>query len=305
MTSGQGNRKGIDICMRAFNTVFGGFQPSASDPVPRLIVKSRPSLKDVRGENIVNISGTIPFDDEIELYAQAHVYMGLARGEGWGLMPFQAMAQGIPTILSDAHGHHEFAYLAGAPIGCGLSKAEPFIFGDAENWWEPDLDEVCEAMWDMYCNYESYLDFAAHSAQVIKDEYTWDHSAAKLIDAMGGGEALSLPDITERTWHEPTIQQFWVVPERDCQYEVNGVVHKFNKGEDYWVFGDLKRMMYENGNLDVRCLEDPNESGLTPEQLSTLDRYRSQHARCQTCGQTLNTDLTLDFEDDDSVALTP
>jgi hypothetical protein len=305
MTAGQGERKGIDICVRAFQTVFGGFVPSASHPRPTLTVKSRPSLKDVRGEGITNISGTIPFADEIELYATAHAFLGLARGEGWGLMPFQAMAQGIPTILSDAHGHHEFAHLAAAPISCGLSKAEPFIFGDAENWWEPDLDEVCEAMWDMYCNYDEYLDPAAHSAQIIADEYTWDHSATKLIDAMGGREALSLPDITEREWHKPTIQQFLVITDKDCGYEVNGTVHKFKKGETYYVFGDLKRMMYENNNLDPACLDNPHESGLTPEQLDRLDRYRSEHERCYACGQRYNSDTSLDFEDEDVLELSP
>lgn len=305
MTAGQGLRKGIDIACRAFNTVFGDFEPSASHPRPVLVVKDRYRMKEVRGENIREISGTVAPDVEVALYGTAHCFLGLARGEGFGLMPFQAMAQGTPTILADAHGYAEFSHLASAKISCGMSKAEPFIFGDADQWWEPSLEETCEAMWDMYLNYDNYLVKAEETADEIGANWTWNESAAKLIDAMGGREALELPDIAGRVWHKPTIQQFWVVADKDCFYEVNGVTHTFKKGEDYHVFGDLKRMMFENKNLDPICLQDIHESGLTPEQLSEIDRYRSQKQRCPSCGQKYNTDTSLDFDDDDAVSLTP
>ena len=305
MTAGQGLRKGIDIAVKAFNTVFGEFAPTAQHPRPVLVVKDRYRMKEVRGDNIREISGTVSPEVEVALYATAHCFLGLARGEGFGLMPFQAMAQGTPTILADAHGYHEFAHLASQTVSCGMSKAEPFIFGDADQWWEPSLEETCEAMWEMYLNYDSYLPKAERTAAEIGKSWTWRDSASQLIDAMGGREVLELPDITERTWHKPTIQQFWVVADKDCSYEVNGTVHSFVKGEDYHVFGDLKRMMFENKNLDPVCLQDIHESGLTPEQLSEVDRYRSEKARCAACGQRLNTDTTLDFDDDDALSLSP
>ena len=155
--AGQGPRKGIDVAIRAFNAVFGSFEPTASDPIPKLIVKSRHHMKGIGGYGIQEVAGTMSAADEIELYAQAHCFLGLARGEGWGLMPFQAMAQGCPTILHDAHGHHEFAYLASETVGTSLTKAEPFIFGDADMWWEPNFGETCDAMWELYSNYEDYL----------------------------------------------------------------------------------------------------------------------------------------------------
>ncbi len=303
LTTGQGPRKGIDITVRAFKTVFGGFQPSATAPIPTLLVKSRHKQEFVQGDRITLQTGTVSQATETEIYANAHCYVGLARGEGWGLMPFQAMAQGCPTILSDAHGHREFAHLASAQISCTYSKAEPFIFGDADMWWEPDFDEVCEAMWDTYINYEDYLPFAKHSSEVIADQYTWDDTARKLIEAMGGEDALNLPDLSTRDWHKPTIQQFLIVSNKNCKYQVNGTDYVFQKGETYYEFGDLKRMMFENDDLDPVCLQDPNESGLTFEQLTRVDRYKATHSRCQTCGQKLNSDMSLDFDDDDDVGI--
>ena len=304
MCQGQGRRKGIDIVVKAFNHVFGGFTPTASDPIPKLIVKDRTAQEGVRGERIQQMSGTITRADEIELYAQAHCFIGMARGEGWGMMPFQAMAQGCPTILSDAHGHHEFAHLAAAPIGTTPTPADSFIFGQSGDWWEPDFDELCAAMWDIYVNYEDYLPIGKHAAEVIADEYTWGHSARKIIDIIGP-ESMKHPDLVAPRWYESTAQLFWIVPSEDCTYEINGAVFKFQKGEDYHELGDIKRMMFDHGKLDPVCLADPHESGLLPSQLSELERYKAQKARCPTCHQRLNSDTSLDFDDDDALELTP
>ena len=305
LTCGQGQRKGIDIVTKAFMEVFGNFTPTGTDPTPKLIIKDRVVQQSApRFDRIQQISGTVPAEDEIALYESAHAFVGVSRGEGWGMMPFQAIAQGIPTILSDAHGHADFAHLAAARIDCTRTKAEAFIFGDAGEWWEPDFEQVCEAMWDMYVNYDSYLVGAQQSAEYITTNLKWDDAARRLVDFIGP-DSLRLPPLTHREWYEPTIQLFEIVPNRDISYEINGITYSFKRGEKYYEFGDLKRMMFENGHLDPICLRDPHESGLMPHQQVHIDAYRAQHSRCTQCGQKLNTDMTLDFDDDDALGLVP
>ena len=304
LTAGSGERKGVDVAVEAFKRVFGTYVPSSNDPIPTLTVKNRVSVDGIHGDRIHQLSGTISLADEIELYAQAHCFLGLARGEGWGMMPFQAIAQGCPTIISDAHGHHEFAHLAAIPVGTSLIPAETFIFGDGGEWWDPDLEEVCESMWEMYVNYEDYLPIAKHGSEVIRDEYTWEHSARKVIDIIGE-TSLDSPDLVSPGWYEPITQVFHIVPSKDCTYEVNGATYTFKKGEDYWEMADLKRMMYDHDALDWECLTDPHESGLLPNQVSEIDRYKARHARCETCGQMLNSDVSLDFDDEDAMGLAP
>ena len=36
-----------------------------------------------------------------------------------------------------------------------------------------------------------------------------------------------------------------------------------------------------------------------------MDRYRSEKSRCYACGQMLNTDQSLDFDDEDVLELSP
>ena len=298
LTAGQGPRKGVDITMDAFHRVFGDWTPCGDMPIPKLLVKTRAQTAKIKGDRVTQLTGTWDTEDEIELYASVHCFVGLARGEGWGLMPFQAMAQGTPTILSDAHGHAEFSHLASTRISCGMSKAGEFLFGDAGEWWEPSLDETCEAMWDMYLNYEGYLEPAHFSAAVIADEYSWDRQATRLVHAMGGPQALDEPDVEKITWHTPEVKLYHVRVISGCTYEINGVVHVFKPGEDYQETADLKRMMFEHGRLDPKCLEDPHETGLLPAQMDVLEQYKSQKERCYACGQRYNSDMSVDEDED-------
>lgn len=299
LAAGRGSRKSIDVAIKAFNMVFGDWKPRHDYPIPTLIVKGTAPQNRSDGPHIREIAGILTPQEEVDLYADAHCFLGLSRGEGWGLMPFQAMAQGCPTILSDAHGHREYGYLTPHTlVSTKQVEADPFVFGDAGEWWEPDLQEVCALMWDVFLNWSDYLPQAKHAAEVIADEYTWDHSAARLVD-------LIQPDddtLSEFTWHHLTQRVYHIVTTRDCAYEVNGVAYQFDKGKDYWEYADLKRIMYEHGVLDMVCIDEA-DSGLLPAQLSNAERYRAQHAFCKECGQRLNSDPSLAFDDQDFVEL--
>ena len=297
--SGDGTRKGVDVVKKAFEQVFGGWIATHDKPIPTLTIKGRGLRTAHQGVRVSHIGATLPAEDEAALYATGHCYVGLSRGEGWGLMPFQAIAQGMPTILSNAHGHAEFSHLASVRVGTHLVKADPFIFGDAGEWWEPNFDEVCEAMWDVYCNYEDYLETAKFCAAVLADDYSWDKQAIKLIHALGGPQVLDLPDVEERKWYLPTTKLYHITVIADCAYEVNGVKYVFEPGKDYYEFADLKRMMFENGHLSNECLEDTHDSGLLPQQLDDIAHYRAQASRCPTCHQKFNSDPTYDDLDDE------
>lgn len=308
LVSGRGSRKGVDVAVRAFETVFGNWTPTADHPVPMLTIKSTSPQNVMHGPQVREIAVSLSDQEEVDLYADVHCFLGLSRGEGWGLMPFQAMAQGCPTILTDAHGHAEYSHLTpeSLRIACTMAQSDPFVFGDAGEWWEPDFDAVCAAMWDVYCNYEDYLAPAAASAEVIAEEYRWDGTAASLIMAIGGPDALEEPDITAFQWHSLNSAVFHIVTNCDRTYEVNGVQYQFVKGVDYWEYADLKRIMFEHGVLDPVCL-DPIGSGLLPGQISAIDRYKAQHGICHACGQRLNMDpsIGLDFDDADAMGLAP
>src|SRR5262249_49146535 len=148
------------------------------------------------------ISGRISPEEEVALYAQAHCYLQPSRGEGFGLQPLQAIAQGCPTILTNAHGHEAFAHL-GYGLSTTFSDSAYFIYGDAGQWWEPDFDELCEHMEMIYDDYGHAVQMAEEwSAEALRD-FTWERTANGLLDAIGrdrltpytGPEEWFVPDV--------------------------------------------------------------------------------------------------------------
>ena len=88
--------------------------------------------------------------DELDrLYAAADCYVSLHRSEGFGLTVAEAMARGLPTIVTGYSGTTEFTtgetgWSVGydlVPVGAGCFPYHP----EAE-WASPDLDEAARAM---------------------------------------------------------------------------------------------------------------------------------------------------------------
>ena len=57
--------------------------------------------------------------------------------------------------------------------------------------------------------------------------------------------------------------------------------------------------LLDNDVLDPVCIQDVNEPGLLPDQLTEVERYKARNSRCYACGQKYNSDMTLDFDDED------
>lgn len=84
-----------------------------------------------------------------ELYAQSDCYVSLHRSEGFGLTVIEAMARGLPVIVTDYSGTNEFmtkdaGWVIGhhlVPVGEGCFPYHP----DAK-WAQPDLGEAARAM---------------------------------------------------------------------------------------------------------------------------------------------------------------
>lgn len=286
LIGGSGNRKGVDLAVRAFKTVFRTWPDDM--PVPRLMLKN-PRGEDYYGDRIEMITGRMPAEAEVQLYEKAHCYLQPSRGEGFGLQPLQAIAQGIPTILTDAHGHESFAQL-GVPIGYSMSKSDYFMYGDAGEWWEPDFEDLCEQMWDVYMNYPSHEARAFISAAVVADHWTWEQCGRKFIDAIGA-DRLERPYAGSGEWYKPDARLYPVVTDRDYYGEIASRQLFYRKGETYWETADVKRILFEGNVLDPSCLND-FDMGLAQEQVDRLDAYQADKEFCPTCHQRMNSQPT-------------
>lgn len=285
LIGGSGKRKGTDLAVKAFNKLWGKDGSWGSGPVPILQMKNPKGEDFYRADGRIEIlAGHLSAQEEVDLYGAAHCYLQPSRGEGFGLQPLQAIAQGCPTILTDAHGHASFAHL-GMPIGYTSVKSSYFIYGDAGDWWEPNLDELCDYMRWTYENYDTAAGEAAVNSLTARCAFTWNLTANGILDALGP-ERLGDYDGPDE-WYEPETLLYPVALRRNRVFDHGPSTYSYEAGKEYWVFGDVKRILFEGGELDPSCLndDDPKNCGLAPEQVERAGLYRADHSKCYACGR--------------------
>ncbi len=289
LCAGAGARKGTDLAVKAFRRLWGRDGSWGSGPIPVLQLKN-PRGEDFYGDRIEMITGCLSDEEEVELYAGAHCYLGPSRGEGFGLQPLQAIAQGCPTILTNAHGHESYAHL-GHKLSSKMSQSAYFIYGDAGDWWEPSFDELCEWMRAVYDNYDWAESLAQQNSAVALEQFTWNNTANQMLDHLGRDRLTPYEGPGE--WHEISVRKYPVVLKSGHVCDIGGTMYAFEAGKKYCVFADAKRVLFEGGFLDPICLndDDPDQCGLTPSQVERADEYRAEQANCPTCLRPLNREV--------------
>jgi glycosyltransferase involved in cell wall biosynthesis len=130
--------------------------------------------------NVVIHREWLTVEQERDLVRSMDGFVSVSRGEGFGLMPLQAVSAGVPTILSNAHGHREFADLATHRIP---TTSVPTSEGDWQNmgdWDEPDREALAEAIKDLYNKRDKYRRQATLTAPQTA-AFNWDTAADQVL----------------------------------------------------------------------------------------------------------------------------
>jgi glycosyltransferase involved in cell wall biosynthesis len=174
----KGAREAIDAFLEAF--------PNA-EPV-RLIMRSRGGrMADVRDPRIEWREGLLTEKQKLELLYEAHAYYCTSFGEGFGLMPLEAIASGLPTIASDNSALSEYRDLF-FPIGCdpepsGILGPGSIVHTKGQ-WMRPRRAETVQQLRAMVADYPARTTFAAAAAHGIRLRWGYDRTAATLLDVV-------------------------------------------------------------------------------------------------------------------------
>lgn len=161
-------RKGGLMVYQAFKELYG------NNPEFKLVLKGKPSF-DIDIDNVVVIDIKLHQEELLDLYHRCHAFLYPTNGEGFGLLPFQAAATGMPTLVTDWGGCKDFMDF------CWPLEVEDIIECDYEphegQWALPSYAHMLEWMqWVTECYKDASKESYTYSKSI--DRYwSWDYQA--------------------------------------------------------------------------------------------------------------------------------
>lgn len=191
LSTTEGQRKGtlelIDAWEQAFGDASGNElllvldHPAKAALMERLVQeRSKPMPRSVRFLPRANLDSA----QMSHLLCHSHILAAPSRGEGFGLLPLQARACGVPVLVTQATGHTAghcrgpgvvvVAHGTLAPIDDGPGALAPSV----------SPDSIAEALVDARGSWHRLSELAAAAAPVVQREWSWVEQLAPLTRAL-------------------------------------------------------------------------------------------------------------------------
>jgi FkbM family methyltransferase len=147
-------RKGVDVLLAAYCRAF-----RAEDPV-RLLIKGFPNPHNDVADQIASrraldpgmprielIDADLTEGDLLALYREADAAVLPARGEGFNIPAAEALAAGIPVIVTGAGGQIDFCDGGAARlIKYSFARSKTHLAQANSVWFEPDVEDLASAL---------------------------------------------------------------------------------------------------------------------------------------------------------------
>lgn len=185
---GDSRRKNAQIVVDAFLDLYEG------DDDYRLILKynkfchAQVYIDDnlvsaINHPQIIGIGDDFSVDQLVRLYHKCHCMVYPTSGEGFGMIPLEAMATGLPTIVTNETGCKDFAHL-GIPLGAKWVEADwhNYLYNDDTGLWaSPNYDELVSLMENVVNEYDEISNMSLNSAKIIHSQWSWASTADKIL----------------------------------------------------------------------------------------------------------------------------
>lgn len=171
-TSSMIPRKNHEGLIQAFYQAFGdspdvqlvlNYRYAAGDALEKVTKL----IQSLNAKNILLNNATLNNSQYLQLLSKGDVFVTLTKGEGFSIQPREAMALGVPIIITDNTAHKT---IIKSGLACAVScpatevSYNPFLKCDSMGYLS-DIDEAAQALRTVYENYEKYLESSAERRQ--------------------------------------------------------------------------------------------------------------------------------------------
>lgn len=122
--------------------------------------------------------------DMVQLYQQADCFVLPTRIEGFGMPVLEAMATGLPVIVTDYSGHLDFCNHHNALLirNKGLVEADTSAFPHLPGLWsEPDEEHLIALMQQVVADYDAAQVIGRQGYEHVHKQWTWTAQLSKVF----------------------------------------------------------------------------------------------------------------------------
>ncbi|MDD2809711.1 FkbM family methyltransferase [Rhodoferax sp.] len=188
-------RKGIDVLLEAFFARFTGadavelYIKSFANPhnnVAELVAQFADKFPD--GPRVILDHDELDAQQMHALYASAHAMVLPSRGEGFNMPAAEALAMGLPLVVTGFGGQADFANVQNAymvPYSFALSGSH--LQTEGSFWIEPDRESLVQLLGmvrdDVLAQSARLQQQRLNGAQWVRQQYTWANAARVTLNA--------------------------------------------------------------------------------------------------------------------------
>lgn len=133
---------------------------------------------------IIGVPGSLDVEDLVRLYHNCHCMVYPTSGEGFGMIPFEAICTGMPTIVTNETGCKDFAHYS-IPLDAEFVVADwnnKQFDEDTGMWASPDFEQLIDLMKSVVSEYDEFKKYTIKSAKILHAEQSWSAVADKIVD---------------------------------------------------------------------------------------------------------------------------
>lgn len=175
---GEAYRKGLPETLKAFRAAFNG-----SQDVELMCKMGTPGFNLAHHGNVNTLGGKVSISDLIQLHHDRNVFVYPSWGEGFGFNPFQAMATGMPTIITGAWAPYERFIDPNLDVNSYFTES-PWQTPHPGDMFKPDVDDLVDKMRYVVDNYSQCHDYAQAMAPQIHKDYDWDKLTQEAFESL-------------------------------------------------------------------------------------------------------------------------
>lgn len=165
-----------DAAIAAFQRAF----PSRDD-VALDIWSTQPAPSLYAPDSRINFRRSVGSDEDlVRLYHRYDAMVAPSRGAGFGLVPIEAMATGMPVYHNGQGGYAgitDLGVLIGARKTTTLRSEHP-----SACCFDPTIDIFADRLAELDRKYDAIQDAAIDAAAIVRQRYSWERMARNLID---------------------------------------------------------------------------------------------------------------------------